>query len=286
MNKPESRDRGALSQLTHQSVLDALRLVRTGQVYDLGVDLGNATPRLLPSQVAGFSLSQFRTPGSFAADAAMQGNSFNVELVQGSLHQSSHIDALIHAQRHGRVYGGGQTADLLGDFGWSAFGAETIPPICMRGVVIDAAAELGTTPVPDGYALSAAQLAAAVQAQGVTLQAGDAVLIRTGKIRQYMTDRPAFEAGCPGLSAEAARWLVERGMALFGLDATSADPHPVPNWDDTVHEELLIRRGIHIIENVNLEDLVREQVREFAFVCLPLRIQGATGSWVRPMALA
>lgn len=278
-------DRGALSNISSQAVLEAMRLVKTGQTYDLGVDLGNALPRLPPDQIFPFSLSQFRTPASFAGKAAMLGNSFNVELIQGSIHQSSHIDALIHAQRHGQVYGGGQITTLLGDFGWSAYGAETIPPIVLRGVVIDAATIQGGLPVPDGYALSAGQLEAAVQAQGLTLRAGDAVLIRTGKITQYMTNRPAFEAGCPGLSAEAARWLVAQGMVLFGLDATSADPHPVPNWDDTVHEELLIRRGIHIIENVNLEDLVRDQVKEFAFICLPLRIQGATGSWVRPLAL-
>ncbi len=285
MNPADNLDRGALSTITSQAVLEALRLARTGQIYDLGVDLGNALPRLAPNQVVPFSLSQFRTPASFAADAALQGNSFSVEIIGGSIHQSSHIDALIHAQRHGQVYGGGQTAALLGDFGWSAFGAETIPPILLRGVVIDAAAAMGATPVPDGYALSAGQLEAAVQAQGLTLRAGDAVLIRTGKITQYATNRPAFEAGCPGLSGEAARWLAEQGMVLFGLDATSADSHPVPNWDDTVHEALLIRRGIHIIENLNLEDLVRDQVREFVFVCLPLRIQGATGSWVRPIAI-
>jgi kynurenine formamidase len=52
-----------------------------------------------------------------------------------------------------------------------------------------------------------------------------------------------------------------------------------------VHEELLVKRGIHIIENLYLEDLVRDQVREFVFVCLPLKLQGATGSWVRPIAI-
>jgi kynurenine formamidase len=111
------------------------------------------------------------------------------------------------------------------------------------------------------------------------------VLVRTGKIAQYATDRPAFEAGCPGISAAAARWLIEQGMTVFGLDATSADPHPVPDQQDTVHEELLIKRGIHIIENLYLEDLVHDGVREFLFVCLPLKLQGATGSWVRPIAI-
>ena len=74
-------------------------------------------------------------------------------------------------------------------------------------------------------------------------------------------------------------------MMLFGLDTTSADPMPTPDQDDTVHEALLIQRGIHIVENLYLEDLVRAGVRECLFICLPLKIEGATGSWVRPVAI-
>ncbi|MCC7362525.1 MAG: cyclase family protein [Anaerolineales bacterium] len=284
MNATATRPRGALSALSDESVLAALQLARTGKRYDLGVDLGNDLPRLAPDSVVGFNLSQYRTPESFAADAAMLGNSFSVEVVHGSLHQSSHIDALIHAQRHGRVFGGEAVRPLLGDFGWQAHGAETIPPIIMRGVVLDAAAVVGVTPVPDRQAVTVEQLQAA--AQDVALRPGDAVLVRTGKVRQYATDRKAFEAGCPGISGAAARWLAGQGMALFGLDATSADPLPGPDWDDTAHEALLIQRGIHIVENLWLEDLVADGVREFTFICLPLRIRGGTGSWVRPLALA
>jgi kynurenine formamidase len=276
---------GALGTVAPTAILKALQLVRHGTVYDLGVDLGRGLPHLSPNLVVPFGLYQYRTPASFAADPLMRGNSFNLEVVQGSLHQSSHIDALIHAQRHGRVYGGGEVSSLFGDFGWRAFGAETIPPIVLRGVVIDVAAVTGSAPVPDGYAVSAAELQAAVAAQTLTLQPGDAVLVRTGKITQYLSDRAAFEAGCPGLTGDAARWLAGQGMVLFGLDATSADPHPTPDQDDTVHEELLIRRGIHILENLDLETLIRDGVKEFAFICLPLRIRGATGSWVRPIAI-
>ncbi len=276
---------GALSFMTPDSTRAALGLAQRGKVFDLGVHLGNTTPHLPPDAVVPFLLTQFRTPANFAQDAAMRGNSFSVELIQGSVHQSSHMDALIHAQRHGRVFGNRTVAELLTDRGWRANGIETVPPILSRAVVIDVAAVVGQTPVPDGYAVSAVELQAAVQQQAVELRPGDTVLIRTGKIIQFATDRPAFEAGCPGLSGPAARWLVERGLMVFGLDATSADPQPVPDWDDTVHEELLIKRGIHIVENLYLEDLVRAGIRECLFICLPLKIEGATGSWVRPVAV-
>jgi hypothetical protein len=84
------------------------------------------------------------SPPSFAADENMRGNRFSVEVIHGSTHPSSHLDALNHAQRHGRVYGGAEVAALLGDFGWRGFGAETIPPMVLPGVLIDVAASLDT----------------------------------------------------------------------------------------------------------------------------------------------
>jgi len=276
---------GALAAMSPASTRAALSLGQQGRVFDLGSLLGNNTPRLPPDSIFGFALTPYRTPASFADRPAMRGNSFSVELVQGSLHQSSHLDALIHAQRYGRVFNNGRVEDLLTERGWLANGAETIPPIVCRAVILDVAAAVGQTPVPDGSAVTLAQVQAAVAPQGVVLQPGDAVLVRTGKLVQFTADRRAFEAGCPGLSGAAARWLAEQGMMIFGLDTTSADPLPTPDQDDTVHEALLIQRGIHIIENLYLEDLVSGGVRECLFICLPLKIEGATGSWVRPIAI-
>jgi len=278
-------DKGALGAMTAASTRAALELGRQGRVFDLGVHLAQAMPHLSRDAVVPFTLTQFRTPASFLSDASMLGNSFSVELIQGSIHQSSHLDSLIHAQRNGRVYGNRTIEELLTDRGWRAHGVETVPPIVSRAVIIDVATAIGQTPVPDGYAVTAEQMQAAVEQQGVVLRPGDTVLIRTGKIAQYAADIPAFEAGCPGISGPASRWLAEQGMMVFGLDATSADPHPVPDWDDTVHEELLIKRGIHIIENLYLEELAGEGIRECLFICLPLKIEGATGSWVRPVAI-
>ncbi len=286
MTQPVTENVGALAASNAVSVLAALQLARTGRVYDLGVPLGNQSPHLPEEIVVPFALSQHRTPASFNADEAMRGNSFSLEVIHGSIHQSSHIDAFIHAQRFGKVYGGQSVEDLLTNSGWRAFGAETIPPIVTRGVLIDAARVVAQTPVPDGYAISAEQLEQAVRSHRLELRKGDAVLIRTGKITQYATDRAAFEAGCPGISGAAARWLIERGMMVFGLDATSADPQPTSDWEDTVHEALLVKCGIHILENLFLEELINENVYEFAFICLPLKLQGATGSWVRPIAIA
>jgi kynurenine formamidase len=52
------------------------------------------------------------------------------------------------------------------------------------------------------------------------------------------------------------------------------------------HTLLIVRAGVYILESLNLEALARDGVREFAFVCLPLKLRGGTGSPVRPLALA
>jgi len=284
MSEP-SPDSGALRAITPASVLAALGCIRTGKVYDLGVDLGPDTPRLPPEVLVGFRMEPYLDPARLRALPELQGNSFSNETITGGLHQSTHLDALIHAQRHGRVYGGGTIEEWLTPRGWRRYGVETVPPIVTRAVLLDVAAARGEERVPDGVAIGPEALAAALDRAKVALRPGDTVLVRTGKIRQYTTDRPGFEAGCPGLSGEGARWLADRGMICFALDTTSADPSPVPDWNDTAHEVLLIQRGIPIVENVFLEELARDGVHECLFICLPLRIQGATGSWVRPIAI-
>jgi kynurenine formamidase len=52
------------------------------------------------------------------------------------------------------------------------------------------------------------------------------------------------------------------------------------------HVILLVRHGIYIIENLFLEELANEQCYAFTFICLPLKLRGATGSPVRPIAIA
>jgi kynurenine formamidase len=272
-------DYGALQSMSPATILATMRLVRVGQVYDLGVNLGSQASKFASDRAAPFSYSR-----ELSGASAGSGLQFCSEVVHGHLHQSTHIDALVHAQRDGKVHGGHLADAVQNDAGWTAMGAETIRPIICRGVLIDLAGA-GGGDLPDGYVAGPKEIAEAVAAQSVELKPGDAVLIRTGKIKQFAANPLAAWNACPGISSAAAQWLAEQGMAVFGIDTASPDTLPIAEWTDLVHEELLIRRGIHIIENVYMEDLARDHLFEFAFVCLPLKIQGATGSWVRPIAI-
>ena len=95
-----------------------------------------------------------------------------------------------------------------------------------------------------------------------------------------------IESSQPGVGPAAAVWLYERGMAVLATDTTGTEPVPHPDPARTTHRAMLVERGVHLIENVFLDELARDHVIESTFVCLPLKLTGATGSWVRPIAIS
>ncbi len=121
------------------------------------------------------------------------------------------------------------------------------------------------------------------------MRAGDVVLVRTG----YMAYWPHDLEGAGGTSPPASRrtppsrWPT-RGAVAIGSDTEGLEVLPEVDPEDVfpVHIALLVERGVHIVELLYLEDLARDRRHEFLFVCLPLRIRGATASMVRPVAIA
>ena len=106
--------------------------------------------------------------------------------------------------------------------------------------------------------------------------------MRTGKIQDF-GDEAAFQAAEPGVGRTAALWLYECGMSVLGTDTTGTEPLPFDDPAATTHGAMLVEKGVHLIENLYLEDVARDGVREGLFIALPLKITGATGSWIRPV---
>src|SRR5206468_10044874 len=113
-------------------------------------------------------------------------------------------------------------------------------------------------------------------------------LVRTGF--GALWSKPDEYLQAAGVSADGARWLIDREVAAVGADNVAFDVMGPPDPELKVtlpgHILLLVRAGIPIIENLNLEELAAAHVNEFLFVCLPLKMRGATGSPVRPIAIA
>jgi kynurenine formamidase len=273
-------DIGALARIGAQTVRTALQLPRRGHVYDLGLEINDRIPH--NPGFAHFSLAFTQTPEGTGAGSPFQ---FAAEVIVGALHVSTHIDALVHVQAEGRIYGGDLARDARGDRGWKKHGIETVPPILGRAVFLDIAGMRGQSRLPDGYEITVADLEAGLAKAGLDIRSGDIVLVRTGKVLQY-GDPEAFFAGEPGVGRDAALWLYERGMAVLGTDTTGTEPLPFIDPARTTHRAMLVDHGVHLIENLFLERLAEDGVNEGLFIALPLKITGATGSWIRPVVVA
>ena len=281
----ERQPRGAAARITPAVTLAALALPTRGEVLDLSMVLHRDMPkgRGQDAAFAPFQVLRHRTSVDLAREGGSGDTTFSTELIQGTPHVGTHFDAFAHVQVGGRVFGGGTAAADERDFGWSHAGIETVAPVVTRGLFLDMAAEAGVDRLSDECEISLDDVRAALDRRGLTVRSGDAVLIRTGKMLQY--DDPDAWFVSPGLSVDAAIWLYDQGMAVLAADNTSVEPQPVRDWSWNLHAELLYRRGVHLLEWVNLEPLRGLGISEVLFCALPLRIGGATGSWIRPVAV-
>lgn len=197
-------------------------------------------------------------------------------------HSGTHLDALCH-QAEGMTLHGGVAVDptVQTPLGFTRLGVDEVRPLHGRGVLLDLPA-LGDVP----QLVPAELLARCAHHQGTDIRVGDVVCVRTGNGANW-EDRERYEAG-PGIAASASRWLAERSPLAVGADNLAWDlpGHRDPELGSTLpgHMILLVRAGIHILENLALEQLARDRVHEFTFLCLPLKMRGATGSPVRPVA--
>jgi kynurenine formamidase len=278
---------GPIGDLGPDAVLRAVGVVREGLVIDLSLPLD---PDYLPSGDPRFSEPLARrdvmTPSEFSAATGSGRRGFHIDTFGGSIHQGTHLDGLAHLVEDGSIFGGRREADLRTERGWTDGGVETVPPIVARAVLLDFAAD---GPLPGSTEISAADVERALDLSPSPMQPGDGVLVRTGKIQELARNRDGFRDRGPGIGLDAARLLADRGMSVYGSDTADTEPAPVTDWERTVHAELLVHRGIHLLEWLDLERLVAELGRrrraDFLLVALPLRIRGASGSWIRPIAI-
>src|SRR5436190_12277927 len=202
-------------------------------------------------------------------------------------HSGTHIDALSHQAAELTLFGGVRVEAAETPAGFTQLGVETVPPLLCRGVLLDLAGFQGADRLPPRSAITADDLAACAAGQGVEVRAGDVLLVRTG----YATlwgDEPGY-LDAAGVGKSGTLWAAERRVVAVGADnmAWDAPDERDPDTGATLfaHAYLLPQQGIYIIENLTLEGLARDRVWEFAFVGIPLKLNGATGSPIRPLAL-
>lgn len=268
------------------AVVRAMHRVRTGAVYELGTELGNEMPAVPRASFHPFEVLQYRLPKSLVSRES-PGFDYSMDVLVGSPHVGTHIDGLAHINCHGRLFGGASVRDTYADSGWTENGMERSAPFIGRGILLDVPAVLGAACLPDRHEIGVDELSRALDAHGVSIEPGDAVLVRTGWFAAHYRAAPErYFASQPGVGPDAAVWLYERGMRLLGTDTSGTEVIPMPDLERTTHRELLVERGVHLLEILDLEALAAAAVHEFTLLVLPLRITGATGSWIRPIAIA
>lgn len=250
------------------------------RVFDLEQPRWHGAP-MHPGHVPpGFSylLHRRHEPQAVAPD----GRSGSSGTLITSDHAGTHIDALCHQAVDLQLCGGVDARATATSFGYTQLAVDTIDPIVARGWLID----LGI--VEPGRWIGLDEVRRAADAQGVQPGRGDVVLVRTGNGVNWQ-DEARYLRGS-GMKGEVSTWLAETRVTAVGADNMAWDlvsTEPEPDLGITLpgHVILLVRSGIYILENLFLEDLAGASVHEFTFVCTPLKVRGATGSPVRPLAL-
>lgn len=284
---------GRLNLITEASRLAILARIADGRAYDLSVDYFIGMPSWQAAGDPHYRIWMTHTPrGTVVDDPLNVGATMNEHVsytgaaISMYTHMGTHIDALAHFGLDGRIWNGFEAEEHLGDRGWQVGGAEKIPPLVARGVLIDVPAARGQERLPDGYRITRDDLIAALTKQRTELREGDVVLIRTGRMRVY-EDAAAYMSNPPGLGMAAARYLVEeQGAMVVGADNLSLEAFPSEIDTDyvPVHTYLLAEQGAPIIELAYLEELSRDRVYEFAFIGGSLKLRGADAAPIRPVA--
>ncbi len=285
---------GRLNLMTPESRAGVLRRLGGPKVYDLSVEYFIGMPSWQAAGDPPYQMWMTHTPhGDHVADSMKVGKEMSSHVgytgvaISMYTHMGTHIDALNHFGLDGQIYNGFSAAEHLGDRGWKVTGAEKIPPIVARGVMIDLPKAKGVSMLPDGYRVTKSDLVAALARQKTVLRQGDVVLIRTGRMQVY-EDAQSYMKNPPGMGIEAAKFLVEEGGAMIvGADNLSfeAFPSEVPGNYVPVHTYLLAQQGVPILELVRLEELAQDGVYEFGFLGGSLKLRGSDAAPIRPMAV-
>jgi kynurenine formamidase len=256
-------------------------LVREGRVFDLA--------HVLDEHVPAFPGRTFRQLLTTNPARSVGKNKVNwiVEYVNAPSQMGTHLDGLNHLLRDGRMHGGHHVDDVVVEWGTTENGIETVPQIVTRGVLLDIAAVRDVPHLEPGDVITPADADAALAVNGLTVEAGDAVLFHTGWGRWWDLDGDAYVSGEPGPGTAMVSWLVERGVTITGCDTWSYGPVPAedPERPFEVPQILNVRHGVLIAENLDLSALAADGVREFALILTHPKLRGATGAWTSPIAL-
>jgi kynurenine formamidase len=280
-------ERGAANRITPQKVLEAISLIEEGRIYELGRVYEPGIP-LFGNRHYSLTIPGSPTGGPIGKNQFV----YHDEMISGQLGQvGTQFDGLGHIGTHRDgediFYNGFRRSEFGTSEGLTRLGIENVGAIITRGVLVDVAAYKGVQRLPVGTVISVEDLTGALARQGSEIREGDAVFFHTGHGQLWMVDNDEYNRGEPGIGMEVALWLADRKILMTAADTWAVEvlPGEDPDILFPVHQELIGKRGIYNLENLDLSGLVADEVYEFAFFFSPVKFKGATGSPGNPIAV-
>jgi kynurenine formamidase len=271
-------ERGALNLITPEIVLQAARLVKRGKVYSLAMPLAVDGPQW-PVRHKTWRITTHR--------GGPTGIGGSDDVVTMHSHSGTHMDALCHIWVDDQLYNGYRASEHVTSSGTTRNSIDRVPAIAGRGVLLDIAAWKGVRHLHAGEAITGADLEACSRAQGVEVNAGDILLLRTGWMQVFAKDRALFDSGEPGIDVSALPWIKAHDVVAVAADNAAVEAiTPGPEIHLPVHPLAIREMGIYLVEDLNLEELAADGVRECLVIIAPLPLTGGVGSPVNPIAIA
>jgi kynurenine formamidase len=279
---------GASQRVTPAKVMEATRLIKTGRIFQLGRIVEAGIPNFGNRHVS-ITIPGGPTGGPFGNAKLM----YNDEMFSGEIGQvATQFDGLGHI---GTIlgtetvyYNGFKQSEVGGAYGLQKLGIHNVRPFFTRGIMLDVLALKGGDMLDAGYVVTPADVQACLQKQGIKEPGeGDVVLVRTGWSKLWMKDNTKFNSGTPGIGTTVAKWLISKKVCLVAHDHWAGEAVPGEDKDRPFecHQWLITMNGIHIHENVVMEELSANKAYEFAYIFSPVRLKGATGSPGNPIAV-
>jgi kynurenine formamidase len=257
------------------------QFIKTGEVIELAHVLNDKMPLFGTRRFDMHVKRTFLNPQSNRRGS-------NEELVISEIGQvGTQLDGFAHQSHEDSLYNCFKISEIATRSGFNKLGIHQTGMFMGRGVLIDVAAYKGVETLPDAYEITVEDLEGALKKQNLTLQPGDAILINTGWHKLWGKDNARYNKSCPGIGVKSAQWLIGKDPMLLGSDNWPVEVAPNPDSQISlpVHQIALVVNGVHLLENLNLSELAAKQVYEFAFIMQPMKLYGATGSTVAPVAV-
>ncbi len=302
---------GTLNFITAEKVRQAASLVKQGKIFALGINFDGNGPqgangtRRNPIHLmsvdggdgdAAEYLLGVPSPHGQELGQIFKGGPmrFNDDYIIMPLQAGTQWDALAHVYYDGQLYNG-YPASSVTSAGASKDSIDKIDKkgVVSRGVLLDVAHHRGVPHLPPSTPIYPEDLDATAEAEGITIESGDVVLVRTGWWQVFLDSHEgeSWAMGSPGLSWKCAEWLWRHEVAAVACDNVAVEVLPPEIEDTPLAFHLLAIRDMGMIlgEMWDMEALSRDcaddGVYEFQIVAPPLRVTGAVGTPLNPLAM-